>query len=200
MILTLQASRSRRRSWSSSSLISRWGFCGGAGEPRRARLCDTPSLTRCWPPCPTSWSRLSECADPRSAFDNFAYPDWAPGHFAIPARDSLLHAEQLLLAVAVLKTVQLSKTLKEGAWCMKEGSTHTYTSEESRQKSYQRTLFEPQWTKMWPQGISVEVQHCVSVCGGKVGLFCRTNKRFLLQEVYFHDIVPEMRLCLSLFR
>lgn len=68
-----------------------------------------------------------------------------------------------------------------------------------RQKSYQRTLFEPQWTKMWPQGISVEVQHCVSVCCGKVGLFCRTNKRFLLQEVYFHDIVPEMRLCLSLF-
>lgn len=68
-MLVLQVSRSRRRSWSSSWPTSRWGCCGGAGEPRRTRLCVTPSLTRCWPPCPTSWSRPPDRADPRSVSD-----------------------------------------------------------------------------------------------------------------------------------
>lgn len=59
----LQASRSERRSRSSSWPTFRWGCCGGAEGPRRTRLCGTANSTRCWPPYPTSWSRLSERAE-----------------------------------------------------------------------------------------------------------------------------------------
>lgn len=78
LILMSQAARSSRRSWSSSSPTSRWGYCGGAGEPRRARLWDTPSSTRSWPPCPIGWSRRSERAEPA------AYRGRAPSRVLIP--------------------------------------------------------------------------------------------------------------------
>lgn len=117
VILTLQASRSRRRSWSSSWPTSRWGCCGGAGAPRRARLCGTPSLTRCWPLCPTSWSRLSERADPRPAFKSFVHP-------GMSSRSCSHSYSGHSVGHWVLKTVQLSEALKERC--------HILTSEASR--------------------------------------------------------------------
>lgn len=88
-----QAARSSRRSWSSSSPTSRWGCCGGAGEPRRARPWDTPSSTRSWPPCPIGWSRRSERAEPA------AYRGQAPGRVLIPIEELVVcWMKQRLLA------------------------------------------------------------------------------------------------------